>query len=444
VLAGAAALTAATALAAVVPTAGAVAGPAARAKAPWSSDVTMVQANIYTGLGVDRFQADVREVLGQQSGPDFVTYNEVPFRNNAVMAPAGRYGIYRDMTNRFTAATPVAWRLDRWTALDHGSWMISDHRGKPPGRVVELGRRYANWVTLESRDGRVLSVVSVHVAPLVDGMPNLIRPSVKRLGMLVEKLAPRGPVLVGGDFNVHYRSSLYPRDLLTTAGLVPIYDTLGRFFPTGDHRGATIDYLFDRGVDTLTVDDAYPVELNSDHDAVVGGFSWQVDAPADTQLVTSSPSAPDKATRRASLSTILSGIRSTPTGATIDVATTRLDLPSVGRKLRHAITRGVHVRLVAAGSEPTAEENRLARVAAASGDAESWVRRCVDACRQAYADAGLPRGFVLVSDASGAWRARYDASRELSSFMLTRRTQVQVRTGPIALDEGARMFSQLG
>ena len=84
---------------------------------PMVPDITMIQANIYTGLSVERFQADVRKVLAVQ--PDFVTYNEVPFRNDEVMAPEG-YAIYRDMTDRFTAATPVAWREDRWTAIDQG------------------------------------------------------------------------------------------------------------------------------------------------------------------------------------------------------------------------------------------------------------------------------------------------------------------------------------
>ena len=68
---------------------------------PQASDLTLVQANIYTGLSTTRFQADVREVLAQ--GPDFVTYNEVMFRQDSVLAPDG-YGIYRSMRNRYTAA----------------------------------------------------------------------------------------------------------------------------------------------------------------------------------------------------------------------------------------------------------------------------------------------------------------------------------------------------
>ena len=238
------------------------------------SDITMIQANIYTGLTVPRFQADVRKVLALE--PDFVTYNEVPFRSDSVIAPEG-YDLYRDMTNRFTAATPVAWRADRWTAIDQGRFLISNWRGKPPGREVELGRRYANWVTLQGTDGRVLSVVSVHVAPVVRGMPDLLRRSVARLGLLVDQLAPTGPVLVGGDFNVHFKSGRYPRDLLDAHSLVPTYDTMGAYFPTGDHHGATIDYVFDRGTDVLAPDSQCPVELRSDHDAVVVGLSWVSD-----------------------------------------------------------------------------------------------------------------------------------------------------------------------
>ena len=69
---------AATAVLAVVPApAEARAGGADNAV---PSDITMVQANIYTGLSIPRFQADVAKVLAIQ--PDFVTYNEVPFRSD--------------------------------------------------------------------------------------------------------------------------------------------------------------------------------------------------------------------------------------------------------------------------------------------------------------------------------------------------------------------------
>ena len=95
-----------------------------------------------------RFQADVRKVLALE--PDFVTYNEVPFRNDAVIAPDGLRPLPRH-DRPVHRRTPVAWRADRWTAIDQGTFLISNWRGKPPGREVELGRRYANWVTLPGR-----------------------------------------------------------------------------------------------------------------------------------------------------------------------------------------------------------------------------------------------------------------------------------------------------
>jgi hypothetical protein len=404
------------------------------------SDITMVQANIYTGLTVERFQADVREVLSIE--PDFVTYNEVPFRNDLVIAPEG-YDLYRDMKDRFTAATPVAWRSDRWTAIDQGTFRISDWRGKPPGREVELGRRYANWVTLQGIDGRVLSVVSIHVAPVVRGMPDLLVHSVNRLGQLVDQLAPTGPVLVGGDFNVHYKSGRYPRDILTAHELVPTYDVMGSYFPTGDHHDATIDYVFDRGVDTLLPDSQYPVELRSDHDAVVAGLSWATDVPSDTQVVTNDPRG-DPTSQRAAAASIATGIRSAEPGATVVLATSRFDLPAVVRQIGRALGRGVHVRVATASQRPTDGERRLHRVLTRHGDPASWLHTCGSSCRASWRQAGMPRGFMMVSDAAGAWKVRFDANRKLGPVLIQKLSRVRISTGPVAISEGKRLLRLIG
>jgi len=399
--------------------------------------VTMVQANIYTGLSVDRFQADVRTVLAQH--PDFITYNEVMFRKDPVLAPAG-YGIYRSMTNRFTAETPVAWRADRWTPIDRGTTMISDWRGKPPGRVVEIGRRFANWVTLQGVDGRVVSVVAVHTAPVDRNMPDLIRPSVSRLGALVDSLAPAGPVLVGGDFNVHYTSRRYPRDILAAHALVPSYDALGSYFPTGDHEGATIDYLFkrdDRG--DLAATGQRPVELNSDHDAVVADLAWQTDAPVSTRTVTNDPSG-DLGTQRVALRSLAQAVRSAPPGGTIELATRSLDAVAVTRPLKRALARGVHVRIVTASKTLTLREARLQRTIAARADAGSWLHRCSGTCLESWRSAGVPPALVLVSDPSGAWQTRAQANRALTWNLVAAPTRVTISTGPDALAEGAGLF----
>jgi endonuclease/exonuclease/phosphatase family metal-dependent hydrolase len=404
------------------------------------SDVRMVQANIKTGMPVASFQADVGKVLAQQ--PDFITYNEVMFRNDAVMAP-GSYDIYRSTRNRYLAETAVAWNTAKWTEIDHGTKWLSDWRGVPPHKQVELGRRAANWVTLRGTDGRVVSVISVHIAPPTRGMPDLLRSSVSRLGTLVERLAPRGPVLVGGDFNVHYRSGRYPRDLLTAAGLVPTYDTMGAYFPTGDHFGMTIDYVFDRGTDTLRADEQYPVELNSDHDAVVAGFTWQTDLPSQTRVVANNP-AGDSASRRAALAAVVAGVRAAQPGSLLTMATTRLALPKLTRQLKRAVDRGVRVHVVIAGDTPTAYENGLAARMAAYGDSHNWLRRCVSTCLTTYDASGVPGGFLMVRTPAGQWTHRYDASRRFGTELVQDRSRVRISTGEVALRDGVALFDGIG
>lgn len=404
---------------------------------PVSGDVTMVQANIYSGLTVKSFQKDVRTVLDMT--PDFITYNEVPLRNDLVMAPpAEGWAIHRSHENRYKAATAVAWRTDRWTEVDAGTYRISNYRGKPAGRKIELGRRFANWVTLTSPDGRVLSVVSVHVAPLANGMPDLRRRSVKRLGGLVEELSPRGPVMVGGDFNVHYRSSIYPRDLLDAAGLVPTYDMLGTYFPTGDHQGATIDYVFSRTAGQLWSAEHMPVELRSDHDAVVAGFTWQVDAPAETWVVENDP-AGDALARRAVVKLLATTIRDTEPGSIVEIVTGGFDQPAMHRRLKAALLRGVHVRMTSRGETLTEREQRLARVLAEQGDPDSWFRRCLDECRDAWRGDDAPRGLMMVSDAQQGWRTRIDVPGDFYQ-LVQRPSRAEVRTGRYGLAEGEQLL----
>lgn len=416
------------------------AAPAAGPDSTSPDRVTMVQANIYSGLTVPRFQADVRKVLDLR--PDFITYNEVPLRNDLVMAPpAEGYAIHRLKRNRYTAATAVAWRTDRWTKVDSGTFRISNWRGKPPGRNIELGRRFANWVTLTSAEGRTLSVVSVHVAPVTRGMPDLRRRSVRKLGELVATLGPRGPVLVGGDFNVHYKSGIYPRDLLSEASLVPTYDMLGTFFPTGDHQGATIDYVFNRGTDRLFADTHRPMELNSDHDAVIADLSWQVDAPAETQTLTSDPD--DATMRRAAVRALGGQIRGAQPGAILEVATRTFNQGALFRRLRDALQRGVHVRLTTLSAELTPRERRLTRAVAEQADPDSWVRQCVDTCRDAYQESGMPPGLLQLSDAERRWVVRVDTSRPMSTDLVQLATKVTTYTGRYALADGEQLLAGL-
>lgn len=430
---------AALTIAAATALAGCLVAAPAQAEEEAPSDVKMVQANIKTGMPLDRFQSDVREALG--TSPDFITYNEVPYRSGDVLAP-GDYSIHRSVRNRYTAATPVVWRHPGWTKVDAGTFKISDVQTIPDGKHTKLGLRFANWATLKSETGRKVSVVSVHFAPVfkIDGkVVDLLRPSTRRLGKLVSQLAPSGPVLVGGDFNVHYRSGRYPRDLFDDARLVPTYDTLDSYFPTGDHHGATIDYLFNRGKGALKADRHRAEELYSDHDAVIGGFNWQVDAPADTRVVTNDPDGTDPE-RRAVVHELRQHIRAAEPGALVEVATVRLAHRGLFRQLRSAVGNGTHVRVTARGARLTGFEERLRRVIRRSGDRGSWFRQCVDACVDQWRASGTPRGFLMVSGPDMGWEARLDTRRELSSVLVDRLSSVRVQTGADALAEGDSML----
>ncbi len=411
---------------------------AAKAAQRSTSDISLVQANIYTGLTVPKYQADVRTVLAL--GSDFITYNEAHGRNDEVMAPPG-WDIYRDMTDRYTRETPVVWRTDRWTALDQGSWMISDWRGVPPGKQVELGRRWANWVTLAGVDGRQVSVVSAHFAPEAKGMPDLLRPSMKRLGLLVDKLAPRGPVFIGGDLNVHYPGAKFPNDIVEEHAIVPTFKALGNYFPTGDHRGATIDYVMGRGNGQLVTDQHYPVELNSDHDAVYGGYRWLTDEPSDVRQVVSDP-AGTTSVQRAAVTTLASAVRRAEPGSAVRVATATLDSAQLAKDLKSAAARGVHVQLVKIGGRETKREMSLERLLKEDGDASSWMSRCVRECRTTWRGYELG-ALMMVSDTTGAWTVRLSSNRQLTSALLTQRTTITVTTGPYGIDEGKRIFASI-
>ncbi len=416
---------------------------AARAASP----VMLTQANILTDLSVRRFQADVRTVLAPR--PDFVTYNEVPFRGDEVLAPEG-YELHRSPANRYTAATAVAWRTDRWTAVDTGTFRLTNWRGRPPGRVTELGRRFANWATLQDAEGRTVSVVAVHFAPPVRGMPDLVRPSARRLGTLVDRLAPAGPVLVGGDLNVHYRSGRYPGDVFAAHQLTPTFDSLRSFFATGDHQGATIDYVLSRGSDVLGAQQQYATELNSDHDALTAGFDWLTEAPSATAttLVSSDP-AGSESDRRAALASLIAGVRGAQPGSVVRVVTSRLDVYALAQELRRAVARGVHVQFIKVGTRGTVRERLLKRMIARHGDPKvSWSRSCTtDRClrpwRTTRSVRGQVNGLMQVRDARAGHETRWDTHRQFAQSLLTEASTVRVSTDAEQLGEGRRLFRVL-
>ena len=424
---------------ALVLSVGAQVTPSQAAVVESDSDITVVTANLRSPQPATGFQQDAAEVLAQN--PDLITYNEVGFRQDQFLAPDG-YALWRMTTTQYTRHNAVAWRTDTWHEVAHGTQRISNYPTKPPGKSTLLGLRYANWVSLESIDGRQLSLVSTHVSPpFRDSHRNwvdLLRPSVRRVGSLVQELAGYGPVLVGGDFNVNYRSGRYPRDLLTDARLRPTYDLLNTYFPTGDHHGGTIDYVFVRGQGQLQADWHRPVELHSDHDAVVAGLSWSTQAPDPATVVRSRPGGTTE-DRRAVGRTLRQHIAGSAAGETVQVATRGLTLPIVYRALRRAEARGVRVQVTTLSPQLTSRERILRQTLDANG---SWLRRCLDGCRTSWLQ-NEPPSLMLFSGASGEGKTRIDVSRRLSESVVTRRTSARITTSRWSLDEARAAFAGL-
>lgn len=234
---------------------------------PTALDLRFVQANIRRTLGAGDFVADLRRAAAGQ--PDFLTVNEGVRPAELFAQALPGYSIYRGPDSRWTLETTVMWRTDRWQAVGSGTRYLHARGGR-------WGTRAVNWVRLQDAvTGRTVSVVSAHASPDSPHTHGLLPVFMGRLSALVRELSASGPVFVGGDLNVHYTSGRFPRPAMSAAGLVPTYDAFG--MPaggTGDHGGATIDYLLYQPGAGVTATGQSKLELRSDHDAVAGTFHY--------------------------------------------------------------------------------------------------------------------------------------------------------------------------
>ena len=186
-------------------------------------------------------------------------------------------------------------------------------------------------------------------------------------------------MLLAGDLNRHYRSREYPRSTLTSYGMTPTWDMTGQVVPTGDHQGATIDYIFVRDAGQFAVTRQITRELFSDHDALVANLTLNpkvvLARPATTFVrghVVNIPTSPSGLARRAVLSKIIKAIGLSPAGSLIQVATGRLGDPIVYNALRNAFKRGVHVQLVTTNSARSSQEKALFTLLGSSKARKSW------------------------------------------------------------------------
>jgi len=401
---------------------------AARAKKKsWGPDrpadqVQIVHANIKSGMPIEKFYKDLRKVY--KDCPDFVTLNEVPRRQDQNLAPEG-YDLFRT-PGQYEGETPVLWRTDKWSPVARGTTMISNKQGYGAGQSVMWGVRYANWVTLRSLDGaQTISVVSIHIAPKSSRTTKLLGPSIRRLGELASALSASGPVLVGGDFNRHYTSSEYPRAGLEEHGLNAVYDLSGFFEPTGDHRGATIDYVMLRPMAQFEVRRQTTRELKSDHDALVVDLGVPLRTTGERPLsfsagtMVNDPVATLAQGRSTVTRTVLTALRRAKPGGSVRVLASEVSMKRVTRHLLKADRRGVRVRVISNSVVPTDEEQKIVERLADS-EHGSWLR--FRPAEDATAST------VLVSRAATTEKLRLDIGRGLSKAMNSETTLLRSHT----------------
>ncbi|MER7559941.1 endonuclease/exonuclease/phosphatase family protein [Nocardioides sp. NPDC126508] len=375
----------------------------------------MVQANIKASMGTRRFKKDVREVV--PTAPDFITYNEVNSRRTADLEP-GRYEVWRKGGNSYRSATAVAWDNDKWAATSKGIHRISNKRGKAADQRLHWGIRYANWVTLENRaTGRNVSVVAVHFAPKSKYYGDLVRPSARALNVLVKALARRGPVMVGGDLNVQYDGSRYPRDIFAEQHLVPTFDVTQQT-PVTHGRASTIDYVLARGIARFTTGNQRAFGLESDHNAVRVDFSplpiTSTDGSARVGfgpgVVVTDPGL-SAADEQSVLRTVLKAINSTRRGQVVHLATRALTNGRVLRALKRAKSRGAQVQVVTAERTTTDEMRSLQRVLGKDVSKDSWAVRHP----KGYDRAGLRATTLLISRTGATPAFGFSSSTQMST-----------------------------
>lgn len=391
------------------PAAGAVS--AKRRECALERPMRMAEANVKSGMSAAYTQADINKVYA--NAPDFVAFNEVPYRPDAQLAP-GIYDIWRS-PGRYIGANAVTWRTDRWTPIARGTIYVSNKPGLVAGQTSEWGLRYANWATLRSLDGcHTVSVVSYHVAPRNRITMNLLKPSVKRLAALSHVLAASGPVIMAGDMNVQYLGSRFPRAQLQAGDLTPTFDLTGQRMPTHD-GGGQIDYILLNRKERFSVTQQVTQEMHSDHDLLLADllFKPEVAVPPVSPTVMRGhvlnvPESTIKRARAEVVRQLMLAIRGTPRGETVRYVTRRLADKRIRNELARAYRRGVVVQFITTNRARTRYEQSLVDLLGSSLKKKSHAR----IASAAKADRLRLHPTVLISSRSEGKRyVRIDADR---------------------------------
>ncbi|MBM0127966.1 hypothetical protein [Pimelobacter simplex] len=400
---------------------------------PGTAGVRLVQANIKSGMSLERTAADLGQVFAQL--PDFITFNEVSSRPDAMLAPPG-YAIQRT-PGTYTGATAVVWDTSRWTKIAAGTYNISNVWGKSKKQKVHWGVRYANWATLRNAEGRTVSVVAVHFSPVTSYTPGITLPSYQRMASLAQTLSAQGPVLMAGDVNVNFRSGAYPRNEIAAMGLVNAFDLFG-VAPATHDSGAVIDhaYLY-QGDPLLPVTNLTTAELHSDHKLLtvdLGNVGPRAGAFAPGWMS-------NKDDAKATMRLVRSAINQAPPGSALHLATKQLSGKSVYRAIVNARARGVEVQIITGHRRATDLDRKLAKLLGTKKKHKSWAKR-----KSSWSQYGMPKGLVLASTSGGTRAVRIDFNRAwVGKDQKRAGSAAQIRSDQFGYDEMfIRFFAAVG
>lgn len=395
--------------------------------------IRLVQANIKSGMSLERTASDLGQVFGQL--PDFITYNEVSSRPDSLLAPAG-YAIQRT-PGTYTGATAVVWDTTRWTKVASGTYNITNVWGKTKKQKVHWGVRYANWVTVRNAEGRTVSVVAVHFAPASKYTSGLTVPSYQRMAALAQSLSAHGPVLMAGDVNVNFRTAAYPRNEVAALGLVNLFDLFG-VAPATHDSGAVIDhaYLY-QGDPLLPVTNLTTTGLHSDHHLLtvdLGNVGPRAGAFAPGWVS-------NKDDRKATARLVKSAIDQAPPGSALHLATKKLAGKSVYKAIVNARARGVEVQIITGHRKATDLDRKLAKLLGTKKKHKSWAKR-----KTRWSAYGMPRALVLASTSGGTRAVRIDFNRSwVPKDQKRPGSAAQIRSDQFGYDEMfIRFFAAVG
>ncbi len=243
-----------------------------------SGSIRVIQFNMHVTDSAAQFKSDYNTVLARK--PDVVSLNEAYRLSQAQMAVQG-YSAWRSIGSYDQRETPVVWRSDLWKPIKKGTKQLSTSG-------LNGGKRYANWVTLQSKNNpaKVFTFVSVHLiqaSTASKARSQVLATEVSKLNDLVLSRSNDGAVILSGDFNVHYQTDAkakrpgFPYVGLKKSNSISTFELLGQpsnGWGTGD-GGGNLDYQFvtiKKGL--MPIHQEIIRGLNSDHNALFSIFEY--------------------------------------------------------------------------------------------------------------------------------------------------------------------------